>query len=209
MDGHPYGSLVPFMLDQDGRPVLLVSQLAEHTRNISADPRTSLLAFSSEQDPQAGARATVMGTAKPVVDQLQPRARYLRYFPDAARLLDMQDFLFICIEPLCIRYIGGFGAIRWVAGAEYLAGADCLRGAEEQVLAECNRLFGTELYCHGSFDAGSSIIGIDCDGFDVRKKNDVVRFDFPGAAGDPGKALAAFKAILQFVPGKPRETGAE
>ncbi|MSQ70729.1 MAG: hypothetical protein EXR27_05485 [Betaproteobacteria bacterium] len=80
LGGHPRGSLVPYMLDQDARPVRLVSPLAEHTRNIDTDPRVSLLAFNPAQDAQIVSRATFIGSTPRVHDQGAVRSRYLRFF---------------------------------------------------------------------------------------------------------------------------------
>ena len=81
LDGYPFGSVTPFVLDHQARPVILISTLAEHTKNIAADPRVSLLAHDSSADIQANARVTVVGHCARMEDQTALRARYLRYFP--------------------------------------------------------------------------------------------------------------------------------
>lgn len=84
--GYPFGSAVPFVLDHAARPVILVSRLAEHTRNIAADHRVSLHVSSAAGDVQAGTRLTLVGdAARATWDLSALRARYLRYFPDAER----------------------------------------------------------------------------------------------------------------------------
>src|SRR5262249_42709145 len=95
--GHPFGSLVPYALDHAGRPVILVSRLAEHTKNIAADPRASLLARDETEDPQAGARATLLGNAVSLEASDPTAGRYRRFFPDADRLLALGDFSFFAI----------------------------------------------------------------------------------------------------------------
>ena len=116
--GYPYGSVAPFVLDAAARPVILISRLAEHTRNIEADPHVSLLVQDAGDDVQAGARITLIGEATHAVDDADAsRARYLSYFPDAGRLLALGDFAFYRIEPCQLRAIGGFGDIHWVAAA--------------------------------------------------------------------------------------------
>jgi hypothetical protein len=118
--GHPFGSLVPYALDPQGRPVILVSRLAEHTRNMEADPRASLLVHDTESDPQAGARVTLLGNATPLEASNTAAARYRRLFPDSERLLALGDFSFFVLEPLVVRFIEGFGSIHWISAAEYL-----------------------------------------------------------------------------------------
>jgi len=118
--GHPFGSLVPYALDHQGRPVILVSRLAEHTRNMEADPRVSLLAHDAASDPQAGARVTLLGNATPLEASDPAAARYRHLFPDSERLLALGDFSFFALEPLAVRFIEGFGSIHWISAAEYL-----------------------------------------------------------------------------------------
>ncbi len=117
-EGYPFGSIAPFVLDDDGNPLILISTIAEHTKNILADPRVSLIAFDPAMpDMQAGARLSLLGKAR-LVDKQDGalRERYLARFPQAAQYFDMHDFLFYCIEVKQARYIGGFGKIHWVSG---------------------------------------------------------------------------------------------
>lgn len=122
-EGYPFGSVAPFVLDDDGNPLILISTIAEHTKNIAADSRVSLIAFDpGVADMQAGGRLTLLGEAR-LADKQDGalRERYLARFPQAAKYFDMHDFLFYCIQVKQARYIGGFGKIHWVSG-------DALRG---------------------------------------------------------------------------------
>ena len=122
LGGYPFGSTVPFVLDHAARPVILVSRLAEHTRNIEADRRASLLVSEPAADVQAGARLTLVGDVVPATGDLTAlQARYLRYFPDAERLLELDDFAFYHLEPLQIRYIAGFARIHDLHPPQHLA----------------------------------------------------------------------------------------
>ncbi len=100
--------------------MILVSRLAEHTRNIEADPRVSLLAHDAASDPQMGARVTLLGSATPLEASDPAAALYRRLFPDSERLLALGDFSFFALEPLAVRFIEGFGSIHWISAAEYL-----------------------------------------------------------------------------------------
>ena len=100
--------------------MILVSRLAEHTRNMEADPRVSLLAHDAAPDPQAGARVTFLGNAAPLEASDPAAARYRHLFPDSERLLALGDFSFFALEPLAVRFIEGFGSIHWISAAEYL-----------------------------------------------------------------------------------------
>ena len=81
--GHPFGSIVPFMLDHQGRPLILISRLAEHTKNIDADTRVSLMVFEPGAQVQAEARVSLLGEAARLVDPDSIHERYLRFFPES------------------------------------------------------------------------------------------------------------------------------
>lgn len=116
MGGFPFASLTPYVLDAQGRPLVLISSLAQHTRNIQADPRVSLLVYNAEAaDAPDAARLTWMGRAAPVpAEDRGAKARYLERFPDARRFFEARDFKLYRIEGTRAYYIGGFGRIFWL-----------------------------------------------------------------------------------------------
>jgi heme iron utilization protein len=118
--GIPYGSLVAVAATAAGEPLLLLSGLAQHTRNLVADPRASLLVLEpSGGDPMAAGRATLLGTAR-VLDgagAAEARGRFLALHPEAERLLAL-DFQLWALAPAEARHVGGFGAAGRVPGAE-------------------------------------------------------------------------------------------
>ncbi|MFA6041454.1 MAG: pyridoxamine 5'-phosphate oxidase family protein, partial [Methylophilus sp.] len=92
-EGYPFGSLTPFVLNQQGMPIILISNLAEHTKNIMQDDRVSLVVFDNNDDLQANARLTLLGHAKQTDKNNELiRGRYLRYLPQAEQYFDMHDF---------------------------------------------------------------------------------------------------------------------
>jgi putative heme iron utilization protein len=118
--GFPYGSLVPLATTARGEPLFLVSRLAQHTKNLDADPRASLLvAAAAGGDPQEAARVTVIGSARrlPGPEVAAGRARYLEAHP-AAEMYFGLDFDLWVLSPVEARYVGGFGAAAWVSGTE-------------------------------------------------------------------------------------------
>jgi putative heme iron utilization protein len=177
LSGYPFGSVVPFMLDHAARPVILVSRLAEHTRNIAADSRVSLLVSDAADDVQAGARLTLIGDAARAEGDLAAlRARYLRYFPEAERLLALGDFDFHRIEPVQVRFISGFADIHWISAAAYAPPANELAGDEDAVIAYMNTEHAGALrdccrFFHDRETARAIMVGIDCDGFDLRAED--------------------------------------
>ena len=130
--GHPFASLVAYAADGAGRPVLLLSALAEHTRNARADPRASLLVTRdgpAAGDPLAGERVTLVGRLLPVTGEAaahDARATYLSAHPQAARYAGYGDFAFHRLAVASVRYVGGFGRMGWVDASAYTAAG--LRG---------------------------------------------------------------------------------
>lgn len=117
-DGWPFGSLAPFATTAQRDPVFLFSAIAEHTHNLSADPRASLLVQDrrSLDQPLAGARATLMGTAEAPEGHARRDALdcYLARFPDAADWATAHDFAPFILRVERVRWIRGFGSMGWV-----------------------------------------------------------------------------------------------
>jgi putative heme iron utilization protein len=122
-EGFPYGSLVAFATDANGRPLLLLSRLAEHTENLRARPEASLLVCESGPgDPLAMGRVTLLGPCVAISDdgeKADARARFLERQPSAVAYVDFADFGFYRLEPRALRYVGGFGRMSWVSAEEY------------------------------------------------------------------------------------------
>jgi putative heme iron utilization protein len=194
--GYPFGSVVPYVLDHAARPVILISTIAEHTKNIDADARVSLLVHEASENVQANARLTLIGDAQRMDDQDSFKARYLRFFPAHAGYFDTHDFFFYAITPVRIRFIGGFGKIHWVGTQGYAPPANRIQEIEPQILEHMNRDHAHNLrdYCralHGVETESAEMIGIDCDGFDVRADGRLLRFDFNQPVTDAVTARAA------------------
>ena len=124
--GYPYGSFVTFAL-ADGNPVFLISTMAEHTKNLLADPRASLLvAEPGEGDPLARARATLIGPCTRLAAgdaQEHARTAFLNAHPDAAYYLDFGDFALFSLQVTAVRYIGGYGRMSWVSSEDWRSAA--------------------------------------------------------------------------------------
>ena len=192
--GYPYASALPFCTDQQGRVVVLVSHLAEHTQNADHDRRVSFLVAPSGAEVQEQARVTLIGDLIPTEDAAVT-ARYLRYFPESERFLSIGGFRFFRLEPLSLRYIAGFASIHTISGERYLAPPLAIAEAESEILAHMNAEHANNLrgYCQHVYNRAvesARMMGIDCDGFDVVADAEVLRFDFDGEIKDAGAARA-------------------
>lgn len=117
IDGYPFGSVVPFCLNQNNEIIILISDLAQHTKNIKENPKVSLTIHNEDQDNiQKGWRLTLVGDAVKAADEDYDdlAARYERYFPESRVYHKVHDFNFYVIKPKKARYINGFGEIHWV-----------------------------------------------------------------------------------------------
>jgi len=202
--GFPFGSVASFILDQTGCPVILISTLAEHTKNIDADPRVSLIVQPYSPDMQVVGRVTLLGRAHRLTDKSALGPRYLRFHPQAENYFAMHDFNFYRIEPVRIRYIGGFGKIHWVEPEQYLLAESALAAQEADILDHMNADHGDNLraYCrhvHGVETAQAVMIGIDPDGFDVRGDAAVLRFDFAEPVLDAQQARQALVTLANLA----------
>jgi putative heme iron utilization protein len=121
--GFPFGSLMPYALDGEGRPIFLISNMAMHTQNLKADPRASLFVSpsSSDGDPLGAARATLIGKAEPVpeTELASAKATYIATHKNSRCWVDFADFGFFRLEPIDIYYVGGFGVMGWVEARDY------------------------------------------------------------------------------------------
>ncbi len=200
--GFPYGSALPHVTDHAGRPVVLISHLAEHTHNVEADSRVSFLVSASGPALQASPRAALLGHARALEATAALQARYLRFFPEHAHYREIGGFGFWSIEPVQVRLIEGFGSLHWVGGEAYLASPGELPALETSVLEHMNRDHRDALlaYCRhadGIEPQEAEMIGIDCDGFDVRSDDRIVRFGFEQAITTGPQARAALAALAR------------
>jgi len=207
-DGWPYASLVLTAVDQDATPLLLLSDLAEHSKNLKRDSRASLLfdGTAGRDDPLTGPRVTVLGEAKPVAD---PRlvARFTARHPSAAAYAGFADFRLYRLEIARAHLVAGFGRIHAIAADALLSpAAPALAEAESDILQHMNEDDGEAIELYATRLAGASgggwrMTGIDPDGIDLRRGGAVVRLDFPAPVGDPEGARAALAQLAREARG--------
>jgi putative heme iron utilization protein len=174
----------------DGSPILLISRLALHTRNILADSRVSLMLDErAEGDPLEGARIMLAGRAEEVSqnDAAIFRRRYLSAHPSAETFVDFKDFSFFRIRPSGTHLVAGFGRIIDLQPEQFLSdlgGAEGLLEAEAGAVEHMNEdhrdamnLYATRLL--GADGSDWRCTGCDPDGLDMQAGNKSLRLDFP------------------------------
>lgn len=186
-DGWPYASLVMIACDFEANPLLMISELAEHTQNILSEDRVSLLVDGTVglDNPLTGARVTLVGRAAKC-DNPDLTARYVARHPDAAMYSGFADFALYRITVERVHMVAGFGAIHWIEAADYRADATPaaeLRDAEADIVDHMNtdhndavQLYGTVLAGHDGH--GWRMTGVDPEGFDLRRGGTVARIAF-------------------------------
>jgi heme iron utilization protein len=122
--GFPFGSVMPYGLDEYGRSIFLISTMAMHTQNLQADPRASLLVTQNDPggDPLGASRVTLVGNVLPIPQSEVAEARklYLTRYANSKYWADFEDFSFYRMDVVDIYYVGGFGVMGWVSAAEYV-----------------------------------------------------------------------------------------
>jgi heme iron utilization protein len=184
VEGYPFGSIAPYTLDYEGQPAILISGIAQHTRNIKHNNKVSLTVFDPRaEDPQAGSRLTWIGNAE-VIDPSEThiRERYLRYFPSAESYFETHDFSFYRIRLRRARFIGGFGQIFWIEPDSMLLD-NPFRKTERGIVDHMNRDHQKALvhYCKtfGGVEIDAvTMTGIDSEGFDLLADKRKLRIDF-------------------------------
>jgi len=141
--GFPFGSVMPYGLDQQGRPIFLISTMAMHTQNLKADPRASLLVIqdAADGDPLGASRVTLVGNVQPVAEAeiSDVRTLYLARHANSKYWVDFEDFAFFRLEMVDIYYVGGFGVMGWVAAPEYAASQpDPLADSMDSIMQHMN-----------------------------------------------------------------------
>jgi heme oxygenase (biliverdin-IX-beta and delta-forming) len=203
--GAPYVSLVLVAADLDASPLLLLSDLAQHSRNIAFDPRVSLLldGTAGYADPLTGSRLTVIGQAEAVED---PRrlARFIAHHPTSSGYSGFADFHLYRVTVERGHLVAGFGRIHWIEGRDLLfgSGAADLAAAEPSILRHMNEDHQAAIASYanrllGRTGTGWVMTGIDPEGIDLRCGGDSARLDFAAPVLTPQAARAALVELAE------------
>lgn len=203
MPGFPFGSVVPYCLDERGCPLILISRIAQHTHNLQQDGKCSLLVGErGAEDVQAVGRLTLLAEAEKLAEAAQiaaAAARYYRYFPESRDYHRVHDFDFWRLQPVRWRYIGGFGAIHWLDQVNL---ANPFAGESEQGMLEHMNADHAAAIAHYVELAGlpgdepAQLVGIDSEGFHLRIGKSLHWLAFPTSCNSPG---AVRQALVQLA----------
>ncbi len=211
--GYPYGSLVSYAADADGAPVMLISDMAEHTVNAKQDSRASLMVSAStvdQADPLSQARCTLVGQLTVIDDPVDVRSIYLERHPYASYYVDFTDFSFWRLTVERCRYVGGFGHMSWVGAPAYDEASvdpivDSADGIVEHMNAdhsEANLLYAQVLADLPDAES-AAMVGIDRYGVTlqttVNQSSRLARVPFPTPLDAADQAQAAVIELLQHA----------
>jgi len=183
--GYPFGSLLTYSLYRDGWPLILISHLAKHTRNLTKDPRCSLtIVESGPAETQTLTRLNCLADAVPM-ENIDPQAaeRHFRYFPENRGYYHELNFHFYRLKPVRCYCVSGFGAARWIGSDRLQSSNPFEYQEEEQVLIEINDRFRNRLLRRLAekidLDSTFQIIGVDATGLDLRQNHSLFRLPLP------------------------------
>ncbi len=189
--GFPLATLVGVATDDDGAPLLFLSGLSEHTKNLAADPRASLLIAPPPQrgDPLNAPRLTLVGALAPA-DDPRRRERYVQRNPKAKLTMTLPDFRVFRLNVEAVHFNGGFGRADIVQAADLLTAFDeTLVAQESALLAEAHAFDPALLIRAAGAEDGPPprAAGLDADGMDLSRRGEPLRIDWPEAAPTPGE----------------------
>ena len=209
--GYPFGSATPYCLDRDFVPNILISSIAQHTKNIRANNKVSLTISqrSSLTNKQAQGRLTYIGDAVKVLESEDIKQRYISYFPGSKDYFKTHDFAFYKIQAVRLRYIGGFGKIYWVEN-ESLKLKNIFPGDEEaRIVKHMNDDHGGNLkdyvrfYLKQAVGEGDLVrmCGMDQYGVDLAVNEVKERILFPETLASSGDARTVFVQMAKACKG--------
>ncbi len=196
--GYPLGSLVPYCLDRSGWPLLLLSHLAQHTRNLDSDPRCALTMIEAGAgDAQQLMRLTLIGDAEELdPEEKDSPERYFRYFPDKQDFYRDYNFRFYRVRPKKCYFVGGFSSARWLDPERILPPNPFSAGQETSIVKHINQEGAEGLRIPlpsthapgGACETPAQITGIDAWGVDLRQEERLYRLPLTQPVSTPKEA---------------------
>jgi putative heme iron utilization protein len=207
--GGPYASLTLAACGHDAAPLMLLSDLARHSRNLAADARVSLLFAKSSRDAIAQGRVSVVGRADPCNDPLL-KARFLARHANAQSFAQLADFRLYRVEVDSVHFVGSFGNIHTLERNEVVfdtSASGPLAAAEAEIIEHMNadHAESVNLYAHnlvGRPGMDWRLIGIDPEGIDLGRNDADARLDFNSVVNDPDEARATLVRLAHAARGE-------
>ena len=209
--GFPFGSVMPYGLDDRGRPIFLISTMAMHTQNLKADARASLLVAQEDADgdPLGASRVTLVGSVVPIPKPEVAAARdlYLARHANSRYWVDFEDFSFYRMDVVDVYYVGGFGVMGWVSASDYVGSQpDPLADSMAEIIRHMNAdhkdaliLLAQEFAAIDSQEA--TMTAVDRLGFHVRLKTPDgmrgARIAFLQEVRDPAETRSVLVQMVQ------------
>lgn len=203
--GYPFGSVVPYCVGENGLPIILISAIAQHTKNILANPKVSLTVTErGADDSQTVGRVTYLGDAElSGNNDYGSIERYYNYFPQSRDYHLTHDFNFYVIKPVRVRFIKGFGQIYWVETDDFLLTNPFSFEEEKQMLDHMNadHFDAIRHYCdlctiYYEETHLPEMVGIDSEGFHLRIGSRIHRINFKERVTTAG---AVRKALVEMA----------
>lgn len=188
--GYPFGSVVPYCLDLEGRAVFLFSPLAQHYQNLEADPRCALTLMELVPgDVQQGTRLTCLGDCSPLPPNDAATDRYFRYYPRGRRYRDELGFGLFRLFPRRFHYNGGFATARWLGTDRVLRPSPFDQAEERRLIAQILSADGPRLAARfpavGDPGEAVRVVGVDPLGVDLGRGDGLHRVHFPEPLTSP------------------------
>ncbi|UTH73087.1 HugZ family protein [Chromobacterium sp. IIBBL 290-4] len=172
--GYPYASAIQYICDERQRPIFVASALAEHSKNLQADPHISLSFLApGDEAAQSAERMTILGEVERFDASASLRERLLRYIPEAEEWLAL-DFMFFRLQPKRLRLIAGLGKMGWIDEGAWMELPALALDRESALLEEAQP----------ALPASIRLLGCDYFGADLLDKGHYRRADWEEAASD-------------------------
>ncbi len=200
--GYPHTSAVPYCLDSDGNPLLLLSHLAQHTKNLLADPRCALsVSEATDGDVQQSMRLSCPADCEPVDPADQgSHGRWFRYYPASRVYYEQLNFRLYRLKPRRFHFNGGFAAARWLGNERVMR-----RGFDEdREVRTLAALIALPALSGGEPDGASEphgpaqplrLAGVDPWGLDLARGERLQRIGLPGPILGAEDLLTAISAM--------------
>ena len=200
--GYPFGSVVPYVPDRDGNPLMLLSHLSQHTHNLDADGRCSLTVVEpGEGDVQTRARLSALGDVS-TADLSEDTQRYFEYLPQTRVYHEQLGFRFYRFRPRRFHWNGGFATARWFDASRIVRTNPFDHETEQQILAQLNQsdaeAFRRTLAGEVDPDSGLAAVGIDAEGLDLRIGDRLRRISLPREVGTTAEAQTVLAAMVRL-----------